>query len=77
MNNLEPSTLFSVEEVVSCFDKDDIAKIKGFENRRNKVDHFLKICSNLPTEKLEIVLPHLEKFVPSCTASLSSSELGK
>lgn len=77
MNNLELSTLLSNEEVVSCFDEDDIARIKSFENRRSKVDHFLKICTKLPTVKLEKVLPHLEKFIPSCTASPSSSELGK
>ena len=77
LRNLEPRALLSNHGFASYFDKDDIAKIDILENRRDKVELLLTMCTKLPAGEVEKVLPYLEESVPSCKTIRSEEELGK
>ena len=77
LRNLEPCALLSNHEFASYFGKDDIAKIDILENRRDKVERLLAMCTKLPAGELEKVLPYLEESAPSRKTIRSDAELCK
>ena len=77
LRNLDPRALLSNHEFASYFDKDDMAKIDVLENKRDKVEHLLTMCTKLPAGEVEKVLPYLEESAHSRKTIRSDAELGK
>ena len=78
LKNLEISVLLSNHEIVSLFGEETISKMKGSDNRREKIAHFLKMCEKLPNTQFEqMVLPHLRESISSPKTFSSSLEYSK
>nr|XP_022332998.1 uncharacterized protein LOC111130340 isoform X2 [Crassostrea virginica] len=66
LKNLEIGVLLSNHEITSLLGEETISKIKDFDNRRDKIAHFLKMCEKLPNTQFEqMVLPHLRESISS------------
>lgn len=78
LKNLEISVLLSNHEIVSLFGEETISKMKAFDNRREKIAHFLKMCDKLPNTQFEqMVLPHLRESISLPKTFSSSPEYSK
>ena len=76
LKNLEPSVLLANHEIISLFDEENISKMESFDNRRDKIAHFLKMCEKLPDTSFEQkVLPHLRES--TCSSKTSSKDFSK
>nr|XP_022334759.1 uncharacterized protein LOC111131489 isoform X3 [Crassostrea virginica] len=75
LDNLEPRTFTANQEIISMFDKEDVAKMEKFDGRREKASFFLGLCKGLPKRKLENVVQHLKEIVSSSKPILNGAEL--